>query len=155
MVPRHAPGQVPEYIMQRKEKQRLRAMEEAQEHARRALVPEGFRLVPDDERASAEKATRELWQESMSNFVKMPPHDGVLFSCSPVACLLAAESWISTQRPARRRCRHAFCLTIWWQPHQGKCGGGRSWNNASRRLKSTFGSFRKTAAAPSWYALPV
>ena len=92
MVPRHAPGQVPAYIMQRKEKQRLRAMEEAQYLARRALVPEGFRLVPDDERALAKKATRELWQDCMSNLVKMPPHDGLL----PDGLLLAAECWIST-----------------------------------------------------------
>ena len=81
-MPRHAPGEIPEYIVQRKEKQRLQVLEEAHERARKALVPDGFRLVPDTERALAEKATREMWQEAMSRFVRMPPHDGVLMLLS-------------------------------------------------------------------------
>lgn len=85
-MPRHAPGEIPEYIVQRKEKQRLQVLEEAHERARKALVPDGFRLVPDTERALAEKATREMWQEAMSRFVRMPPHDGVLMSCFPEGC---------------------------------------------------------------------
>jgi hypothetical protein len=86
LMPRHAPGEVPEYIVRRKQKQRQREIEEAQERSWRALVPEGFRLVPDDERAHAEKATRELWQETMRQFLKIPHHDGAPSACG-CACV--------------------------------------------------------------------
>ena len=73
---RCAPGQVPEYILRRKEEQRQRALEEERERARRALVPDGFRLVPPGERVAAERALRELWQETMRLFLRIP-HDTV------------------------------------------------------------------------------
>lgn len=71
---RHAPGQVPDYILQRKEYKRLQEQREEQLRARRALVPDGFRVVSDSERASAESQTRILWQQAMGCFMRIP-HD--------------------------------------------------------------------------------
>jgi hypothetical protein len=69
---RHAPGQVPDYILQRKEHKRLQEQREEQLRARRALVPDGFRVVSDSERASAESQTRILWQQAMGHFMRIP-----------------------------------------------------------------------------------
>jgi len=71
---RHAPGQVPDYILQRKEHKRLQAQRDEQLRARRALVPDGFRVVSESERASAESQTRTLWQQAMGHFMRIP-HD--------------------------------------------------------------------------------
>lgn len=73
-VAKHTPGQIPEYILVRKAQQQQQEMREEQERARRALVPDGFKLVSDDERASAERKTRDLWQEAMGRFMRIP-HD--------------------------------------------------------------------------------
>jgi hypothetical protein len=71
---RHAPGKVPDYILQRKEHKRLQEQREEELRARRALVPDGFRVVSDSERASAESQTRILWQQAMGHFMRIP-HD--------------------------------------------------------------------------------
>jgi hypothetical protein len=71
---RHTPGQVPDYILQRRERKRQEDQREELLRARRALVPDGFRVVPDSERASAERQTRQLWQQAMGHFMRIP-HD--------------------------------------------------------------------------------
>jgi hypothetical protein len=38
---RHRPGQIPEYLVQRREQQRREKLKEEQEKATRALVPDG------------------------------------------------------------------------------------------------------------------
>jgi len=59
-VVKHTRGQVPDYILHRKEQQRLLQVREEQEKARRALVPDGFRLVSQEERVEAEQASEAL-----------------------------------------------------------------------------------------------
>jgi len=57
---KHTRGQVPDYILHRKEQQRRLQVREEQEKARRALVPDGFRLVSQEERVEAEQASEAL-----------------------------------------------------------------------------------------------